>query len=433
MKRMLRLRRCSGARRSRWHRRSVAVGQAARCCVAICTLLLTPFTLAAAGTVIPEYLPAPMVREAAGQRLLDITRAGERLLAVGARGLVILSGDEGQSWRQVPVPVSATLTAVSFADARHGWAVGHAGVIIATRDGGENWTLQFDGERANAQAVDYWTQRQSALEAALAESEAAGEQDEELSIALEDAGFALEDALINAETGPADPFLDVLFLDSREGFAVGAYGMLFHTVNGGEDWNIAIEGIDNPARFHYYALHRLGDRLFLSGEAGLLFVADRETLAWQRFEGVYDGSLFGIAELGGRVATFGLRGNLFLAEAQAEAETGDGGTDGDADTPRDGNGQQGLHWMPLPLEATPPGAEAPAPVTTTFYGGTTLDDGRLLLAGAGGAVLVVDAQGAARRYQLPSRSTLSAAYAEGDAVWLVGMQGVARLSEAKAQ
>ena len=33
-------------------------------------------------------------------------------------------------------PVSVTLTAVRFADATHGWAVGHGGVVLATADGG---------------------------------------------------------------------------------------------------------------------------------------------------------------------------------------------------------------------------------------------------------------------------------------------------------
>ena len=39
------------------------------------------------------------------------------------------------------MPTSVTLTAVRFADAQHGWAVGHGGVILATQDGGEQWTL----------------------------------------------------------------------------------------------------------------------------------------------------------------------------------------------------------------------------------------------------------------------------------------------------
>lgn len=350
----------------------------------------------------PEYLPAPPVRDPASQRLLDITRAGQRLVAVGARGLVILSENDGQSWRQVPVPVSATLTAVHFADATHGWAVGHAGVILATRDGGQSWELQFDGERANAQAVAWWQQRVADLERELGEAQAAAEDDEPLLDALDEAGFALDDALANQQSGPVDPFLDVLFLDARQGLAVGAYGMLYHTRDGGEQWQLAIGSIDNPDRFHYYALYQHGERLYLSGEAGLLYTADRSSLQWQRVDGLYEGSLFGLAQLQGDVVSFGLRGHVFRAI------------------------DDGQQWQGLLPSATRQG-EA---VTATFYGGTTLNDGRLLLVGAGGVVMVVDADGTVRRYQHPSRATLSAAHVADGKIFLVGMRGVASLSEA---
>ena len=45
-------------------------------------------------------------------------RAGNRLVAVGERGTILLS-DDGQAWRQVPSPVSVGLTGVSFGDDQH--------------------------------------------------------------------------------------------------------------------------------------------------------------------------------------------------------------------------------------------------------------------------------------------------------------------------
>ena len=48
------------------------------------------------------------------------------------------------------MPVSADLTALHFANAQQGWAVGHEGVVLHTPDGGASWTLQLDGRRANA-------------------------------------------------------------------------------------------------------------------------------------------------------------------------------------------------------------------------------------------------------------------------------------------
>jgi len=68
------------------------------------------------------------------------------MVAVGDRGVVLLSDDGGATFRQAKqVPTRATLTTVAFApDGATGWAVGHWRVILNTRDAGETWILQRD-------------------------------------------------------------------------------------------------------------------------------------------------------------------------------------------------------------------------------------------------------------------------------------------------
>jgi photosystem II stability/assembly factor-like uncharacterized protein len=60
--------------------------------------------------------------------LLDITRANTRLVTIGERGHVLISDDNGQSWKQILVPTRSQLTAVYFLNEKHGWA-----------DGGTSW------------------------------------------------------------------------------------------------------------------------------------------------------------------------------------------------------------------------------------------------------------------------------------------------------
>jgi photosystem II stability/assembly factor-like uncharacterized protein len=75
--------------------------------------------------------------------MLHAARAGKRLVAVGEYGIVIVSDDSGQSWRQAgSVPTRTTLTSVYFVDERQGWAVGHGGVVLASEDGGDTWVRQ---------------------------------------------------------------------------------------------------------------------------------------------------------------------------------------------------------------------------------------------------------------------------------------------------
>src|SRR5690554_5742137 len=61
-------------------------------------------------------------RLAATSMLAGIGRAGDRLVAVGVKGHILTSEDEGASWHQTTdVPVTVTLTDVCFNDDQHGW------------------------------------------------------------------------------------------------------------------------------------------------------------------------------------------------------------------------------------------------------------------------------------------------------------------------
>jgi photosystem II stability/assembly factor-like uncharacterized protein len=198
--------------------------------------------------------------------LLDIVNNGERLVAVGDRGAVVVSAD-GREWTQVQTPTRAALTAVDFADAQNGWAVGHDAVILRTRDGGRTWMLQ------------------------------------------------------NFEPELEKPFLDVLFLDADRGFAIGAYGMIYTTTDGGDSW----DELDSPIRedeWHFNAMTRLRDgSLFIAGESGTLAHSTDEGETWALVESPYDSSLFGALPYGDKgVVIFGLRGNVFITTDVAGGE-----------------------------------------------------------------------------------------------------------------
>ncbi len=356
------------------------------------------------------FSPAIAVSDASSLPLLDIARAGERLVAIGERGLVIVSDDEGESWRQASVPVSATLTALSFATARKGWAVGHAGVILHTNDAGNSWERQFDGNDANQEYLDYTNKQVEKIKGQINGLSMAGESVApdssapvlaDLEYELEDAIFAQEDAQSALDNGPADPFLDVLAISVNTAVAVGAYGMIYRTDNAGKTWHLGVDGIENIDRYHYYAIARSENgKMFLSGEAGLLYRSTDDGSTWERFDELYDGSLFGLVVKGHRVVAFGLRGNIFRSDD-------DGNTWSQWDNPNQ----------------------------YSLYGGSVLADGSVVLLGSGGLVLLVDEQSSEiRPLYDPSRTTFSAAVkGAGSELLVVGMNGVRRINTAKEQ
>lgn len=209
--------------------------------------------------------PAEMMPLADQSVLLDVTDTGERLVAVGERGHVVVSLD-GETWVQAPTPVRSYLTAVDFADPMNGLAVGHDSTILRTRDGGRSWVLQ------NFQPVE------------------------------------------EPEMDTDMPFLDVLMLDPQTAWAVGAYGRVYTTSNGGESWEEFVTGA-NPDGWHFNALTRLnnGD-LFLAGEQGTLALSQDAGQTWEAIDSPYGSTFFTAAPVGeSGVFIAGLRGNAYFS------------------------------------------------------------------------------------------------------------------------
>ncbi|MES2262550.1 MAG: YCF48-related protein [Pseudomonadota bacterium] len=245
-----------------------------------CLLSFTP-ALAAAS---PLERPAISSALAARFPLMALTRAGDRIVAVGERGHILYSDDSGASWRQAQVPVSVTLTSVRFASAKLGWAAGHGGVILHSADGGQTWLKQFDGKLAAGLILDK-AQKENA-----------------------DLGSALQ----GVREGADKPFLDLYFSDEQCGIAVGAYGLVFTTADGGVTWLSALDRLPNPEKKHLYAIRAVGNALYIAGEQGALFRSADGGKHFERLSSPYRGSLFDlVAGADDAVLLLGLRGNLF--------------------------------------------------------------------------------------------------------------------------
>ena len=258
--------------------------------------------------------PAFLSERAAQGLLLDIVHTGERLVAVGERGHIVYSDDLGRTWMQANVPVYVTLTAVYFASPAIGWAVGHDGVILTTRDGGARWSLQLDGYAINQMVLEQAEAGREAAQQALAVTVDTDGR-EQAEIDLDDARFLLDLAREDAQAGPAKPLLDVWFASGTEGFVLGSYGILLHTVNAGASWQLLSERLHNPEGFHLNAITRTGTgQLMIAGEAGSLFRSDDLGQAWTRLESPYEGSFFGLLSHDDSVFVFGLRGHLYRSD-----------------------------------------------------------------------------------------------------------------------
>lgn len=307
----------------------------------------------------PLQTPAMSSDKAHQSLLLDVTDRGEALVSVGAYGHVIFSTDNGYTWTQGRVPVTTTLTSVDFADEQNGWAVGHDGVILNTKDGGASWMKQFDGFKANeAMLTSARTNLTNAEERSEDIQETGSDMEvEQAMAALENAEFAFQDAEYDLETGSTKPFLDVYFWSSKEGIAVGAYGMAFQTIDGGNEWFEISSRLPNPNRLHLNTITRVGERsLTIVGEMGLMLRSDDLGDTWVGQSAPYDGSLFGLLDEGDTQILFALRGHTYRSD------------------------DDGITWQALNT-----GSEQ------TLLGGFSSDRGAMLV-GNGGSVVTLNAQ-----------------------------------------
>lgn len=243
-------------------------------------------------SVLPDLtdLPAQMLRDADQSVQLAVTNAGDRLVSVGEQGIVLLSDDQGASWRQsAGVPVSVTLTAVEFVSDTDGWAVGHSGVVLKTTDAGERWQRIMTGSQL-LEVIQTATNK------------------------LPEGFSGVERIQRNAAfLNGTEPILDVYFNSEGKGWLVGAYGIALYTTDSGETWRSGFATIENPNSSHLYQLVTADTGLALVvGERGYAAAYSAESGNFSPFAIGYDGTFFGGLSLDSEnYLLYGLRGNIW--------------------------------------------------------------------------------------------------------------------------
>ena len=211
--------------------------------------------------------------------LLDVVRVGDRLVAAGERGHIVFS-DNGRDWVQADVvPTRSTINKLFVLGDRI-WAAGHDSVILTSGDKGRTWTRQYyDPERLQ-------------------------------------------------------PIMDIYFSDEENGLAMGAYGLMMQTSDGGHTWEDA--AVNEEDDYHLNALLAYPDgRYLIAGEAGYSYRSFDQGQSWESMDMPYLGSMFGAVDEGnGCVLFFGLRGHVQkscdFGDSWEELDTGSQTTIADA-------------------------------------------------------------------------------------------------------
>lgn len=266
---------------------------------------------------------------------------------------------------------------------KHLIAVGDRGHVVASNDG-VNWAQVAVPVRATLTALDFvddttgWAVGHDAV-----------------ILRTVDSGKTWQ--LQNFQPELERPFLDVAFADANRGIAIGAYGLMMATSDGGVTWEEVDAAPIREEELHLNSLTRLanGD-FFIVGETGMMGVSS-DGVSWERVTAPYEGSLYGAIARGDKGAVvFGLRGNVYVTDDVR------GGTWTQVDTG----------------------------TVASFFGGTLLPSGDVVMVGLAGEIAFLSATGNVRRAKLDAMAgvtgsgTLSSAIPWKGGVLAVGELGV---------
>ncbi len=223
--------------------------------------LILAASLTAAFAATPADTDQPTWRATHGP-LLAVAHAGSRLVAVGDRGAILLSDNQGVSWRMAQSPSPELLTDVVFDSPVEGWAVGQDSSILRTTDAGEHWTLQ------------------------------------------------------RAPDGKDQALFSVAVLGPSHLMATGAYALALETTDAATWTPVKLPSMDEDYHLNCVIAH--GADVVITGEAGHAFV--RRDGSWAAVPVPYQGSQFGcLTTPDGALYSFGLRGSMFVSSGAAPA------------------------------------------------------------------------------------------------------------------
>lgn len=248
----------------------------------------------------PVEVPALQSKFAAVAPLIGVAMAGKRVVAVGLRGHVVYSDDDGKTWTQAAqVPVSTDLVAVSFVNDQLGWAAGHGGVVLHTADGGKTWRKLLDGKVAAELTQQYYAAKTGA------------EVTPDIERATRQAKALLDEQ--NTQT-----LLDISFENENSGYVVGTFNRIFRTGDGGKTWLPLMDRTDNARELHFYAVHASAKDVYLTGEQGMVWRLDKTKDRFTAIQTPYNGTLFGLIADGGTLLVYGMRGSLLRSDDEGK-------------------------------------------------------------------------------------------------------------------
>ena len=163
-------------------------------------------------------------------------------IAIGDRGTIVRTTNAGDQWNTVASPSAQGLYGIDFYDANDGYLVGDKGVILRTFDGGAGWQSVYSGTKKDLKSIaavplsNNQTAVAVGIQGTILRTTNGGTTWQKLASGV---GQAINISASQLAQFRKTTLYDIRFLDDGlTGYAVGAFGTILKTTNGGMNWGV---------------------------------------------------------------------------------------------------------------------------------------------------------------------------------------------------
>jgi len=271
-----------------------------------------------------------------------VARMGSSVVVVGNQGVIVRSLDNGETWKRVVLPDWPALIDVQACPNGTFVALAFAPTVFVSTDNGATWTERSIPTSESPQAMTCAPDNRIWVVGAFTTRWTSADAGETWVESTND-----EDALLTT----------IQFFDAKNGVITGEFGTVMTTRDGGESWDTLPQLVDEfYPQAAYFSDPQTG---WISGLGGVILHTSDGGETWSEQETETVVPLYGLEQVGGTLYAVGGEGTLLRLD--------------------------GTRWRRV---------EHGKPIRLYIRAIRALDDHRAIIAGVGGALHIVNLDGA---------------------------------------